>query len=994
VTALARAVVEAVRAARTRDPAGALLLVVPSRVLGRALRRDAALALGGVANVHVLTLPDLADRVAGLPLARAGRRPLPPLGDGLLVARGIREAVPAAGGYFSEVAGLPNFSGALLGTLLDLKRAGIPPARLAAAAPAGPAGAKLREVAGVYAAVETARLGGGFVDASDLLAEAARLLEEAPGRLEAAGVVVAGFLETNPLEERLLEACARAAPLERCPATAGPPLPAGAIEIVAAPGEEREVREVARVVIEHVEAGGRFEEVGVLLPDSRAYRAPVRDVFGAAGIPYVLAPGGGGARTLGETRAGRGLALLVEAGRSDFARAAMLDFFTFADLRDGPGVVPAEWDRLSRDAGIVRGARDWRARLERLGARLAGPAAGRDAGEEGPEGGDGVRDRRALAALHRAATRLIRGFRRIPAEGPPAALAGALASTYRRLVAPGPEAEAVLGALAGLEDLAALEATLTRDALWPLVEAALARPAPADAEPGEGQVYVGDLAASVGLAFPLTVVVGAVEGRLPAPVRPDPILLDAERRAFPGLPLADRARALDRLRFQVVAGAGPRRLVVTYPRVDAGSGRPRVPSVLLLDLLEALTGRRHDFAALEAFPGHRRVPLHPAPAAAARTPVDEREWLLTRALAARAAPAALLARLPAAARGLVAVRAREGDPALTAFDGRLPAGVDPGGEPVAPTALETYAACPFRYFLAHVLRVRAPQEPGEVRLLDAREQGSLVHAVLEDAYRRLGGAGALPLRPDGLDAAEAALAEAFDQACEAAERRGVTGLPALWAGTRARLRAQLRAALEAEAGAGEPWRPALLEVPFGLAWVEGADPPVDYPLPDGTALAFRGRVDRIDLSPDGARARVIDYKTGRARGALAADRLQGGRALQLPVYRLAAAAALAGRGIRAEVEDAHYYHVVGRDAGRRIAFTRAGWAARQADFDRVLALVVEGLRAGRFHQRPADCGGRGPCAFDQACGAERARWAEAKAGDPAARRHAELDAIP
>src|SRR5262249_31071091 len=150
---------------------------------------------------------------------------------------------------------------------------------------------------------------------------------------------------------------------------------------------------------------------------------------------------------------------------------------------------------------------------------------------------------------------------------------------------------------------------------------------------------------------------------------------------------------------------GARRIVLTYPRVDAESGRPRVPSFLTLDLLEAVTGRRHDFETLEAFPGWRTVPLHPAPPAARERPLDDREWLLSRALAAGAAPDALLGQLPRARRGLEAIRSRERTDALTAYDGLLPEGVDPGAVPLAPTALERYAVCPFRFLLERVYRL-------------------------------------------------------------------------------------------------------------------------------------------------------------------------------------------------------------------------------------------------------------------------------------------------
>ena len=200
--------------------------------------------------------------------------------------------------------------------------------------------------------------------------------------------------------------------------------------------------------------------------------------------------------------------------------------------------------------------------------------------------------------------------------------------------------------------------------------------------------------------------------------------------------------------------------------------------------------------------------------------------------------------------------------------------------------------------------------------------------------------------------------------------------------------------IEAEADDPVGWRPALFEVTFGVEGREGSagtTAPLVYQLPDGTTLSLRGRIDRIDVSPDGRHARVLDYKTGKLRSPKTPDRLGKGRALQLPVYRLAAETLLAA-GELAAVDEAQYYHVIGPDAGTRVRFSRAGWEVRRADFDRVLTTIVGGIRAGRFFQRPGACA-RGPCAFDLACGAERARWAEAKRADPAVLAHETLEAI-
>jgi hypothetical protein len=431
--------VEDVRALRERDPRGALLLVVPSRLLGARLRARLARALDGVAGIHVVTLPELAERVALLPLALAGRQPLPAVADRLLVDRAIREAVPPAGGYFSGVLAARNFPAAVLRTLLDAKRAGLGPAELEAAFPS----VKVRELAASPRA-RTSHHQHGYYDASDLLAEATRLVSADPGRLGAAAVLAFGFVELNPLEARLLDACGRGAPVLRYPAGADAvDLPAAsAIEIVAAPGEEREVREIARVILGHVEAGGRLDEVGILLRQPATYLAAVRDVFGAAGIPYTL----GTAPAVGETRAGRSLRLLAEVRRSDFARATVMEFLAFADLRARPGTSPAEWERLSRQAGIVGGAREWRERLDRLGRRLE-PAAGADDDDEGAARGRRMGSGPPPRGAHRPARPLAasgsrpggRAGGRVHAHLPPTRpdVAGGRAGAWRSRAAPG-----------------------------------------------------------------------------------------------------------------------------------------------------------------------------------------------------------------------------------------------------------------------------------------------------------------------------------------------------------------------------------------------------------------------------------------------------------------------------------------------------------------------------------------------------------------------------
>ena len=79
------------------------------------------------------------------------------------------------------------------------------------------------------------------------------------------------------------------------------------------------------------------------------------------------------------------------------------------------------------------------------------------------------------------------------------------------------------------------------------------------------------------------------------------------------------------------------------------------------------------------------------------------------------------------------------------------------GTSVSPTALERYAACPFRYLLERVYGLEAVEEPDRILTMDPRDRGEIVHAALDTAFRRLAEAGAFPLTRERLPEARAAL---------------------------------------------------------------------------------------------------------------------------------------------------------------------------------------------------------------------------------------------
>ena len=244
--------------------------------------------------------------------------------------------------------------------------------------------------------------------------------------------------------------------------------------------------------------------------------------------------------------------------------------------------------------------------------------------------------------------------------------------------------------------------------------------------------------------------------------------------------------------------------------------------------------------------------------------------------------------------------------------------------------LETYKACPFRFFVDAALKLE-PKEPPELGL-DVAQRGSIYHRVLEYVYRRAAEEGVQPL--ELLDeVAESVFAKApWDDAFRPS---------ALWEVEKAELLEKLRETVEALELEQGKWNPLEFEQKFGI----GSAPALALDV-DGNIVQIRGVIDRLDVNPEG-RLRVIDYKSGSTH--LSKIDLLNGSRLQLPIYALAAQEAL-GLG---EVEEGFYWSINEAKAGsiKLSSFTYEGMegpeAAYQAAHEHIQE-ILEGTRAGNF----------------------------------------------
>jgi ATP-dependent helicase/nuclease subunit B len=167
---------------------------------------------------------------------------------------------------------------------------------------------------------------------------------------------------------------------------------------------------------------------------------------------------------------------------------------------------------------------------------------------------------------------------------------------------------------------------------------------------------------------------------------------------------------------------------------------------------------------------------------------------------------------------------------------RLEPRVAPPPAKLGVTAVRDYLACPFRFYLKHVLHME-PIDPAKAEL-DARDFGTLLHGALQ----KLGDDPGLRVCADEATLRDALLT-AFERMVRADYGELLT-LPLVVQFESARQRLRQAAAVQArEAAAG--WRIERVEHSFQL--VVGG-------------LAVRGKIDRIDRHEDG-RVRVLDYKS-------------------------------------------------------------------------------------------------------------------------------------
>lgn len=1015
-----------VRELQHGDPLTPVWVAVRSPVVSLHLRREFA-AAGAFAGVRFSPITRLIELI-GAPLAvEEGRLPLVEAALRAACRSELAEAGHAhRSSWLSPVAGHPATEAALARSYRSIFRLDT-----ASLQRLGHSAGRLGDVVALARSVR-GRLSPHFLDADELADLAVRALEDASAVLDDVGPVVAFAPDPLPpssmrfvaalahrTEVRLLarltgdELADRAVTVAvdrlvatgfaESPGSRPAPARAGRVEVLSLPDEDEEARVAVRLLVGHAEAGGDLGRCVVTFPHretSEAIAQRISSYLRRAGLPF----SGDTGMTLAHTPEGRvllGLVRLACDGEDEprLERRSLMAWLRCGPVRadrgparglgrllvdDGAPVPRAalavgRMDRCSRAAGVVGGLGQWRSRLASYARR---PSERWAPGSPGPLAGD------LLVFVERLAAMLgeVRGAL---SWGD---LAGWAARALEKVLVPSEQRDALADALGELrlleavEPLSEAEPAARCERLLAGIGLVLERPAPGgDGRFGTGPV-IGSLHAIAGVGSQLTIVLGCSEGALPARPVDDPLLPRLELERLGGELGEERPDARDRRDLLGVLAASDV-TVMTWPRVELALGREVIASRWLQS---APVSARPD--SLPSFArGLARVAAGQLPAA------DEADFVLAGAAAAPRRsgqpPEHFVFGFADLERRLSAERAR-GRPGLSRFAGdlrragghRLDTG-DLFAGVLSPTTLESFAACPFRHFLDHVLLLGPLDAPEQIMTIEARDRGTLIHHVLEAFFRP--SSEDAPAAPLELDAAQLErLRELAELELHEAESQGKTGKELFWKIERQKIRRDLErfVALEVERARARSARPVAVEVSFG----RGEEAPVVIRA-GGRDVAFGGQMDRVDVEADGSVV-VIDYKSGSSDGYkdIETDALGRGRHLQLPIYAKAATQRFASARSDVQVADGHpssrlraEYRFVSSEAGFgvvRVELTDMLDAA----LVEVLDILVSTIDSGCFPPNPgklerfgyANCSW---CDFDGVCPSERAElWAHAK----------------
>ncbi|HYA28398.1 MAG TPA: PD-(D/E)XK nuclease family protein, partial [Acidobacteriota bacterium] len=525
--------------------------------------------------------------------------------------------------------------------------------------------------------------------------------------------------------------------------------------IMSAFGIHDEVSAVAKEILRLIDGEGQnFHEIGVVARSLETYGPAINEIFHAHQIPStgeIDAP-------LTQFPLTKAVSLLLNLPAKDFPRAEVIDLLSSPSFQfdsicntDAP-VRPDLWDIASRELAICKSVAEWH-RLRNYAARDLVLIQHSD--------DDEPRVIRVTAAQLQSLANIVESLStdllNLPLQASWPHYAGSWKYLLKKYLAIGTEdtdpVEKTLGEkiLEVLDQLAALDRVSEQVSLRDFSHTFqhwLERSAVAMNAKNINGVSVLSATAARGTKFRALFILGLNEGVFPRTIREDAFLRDHDREILErdlGYKISQKLAGFDeeKLLFALLVNSAQERLVCSFQRSD-DSGRVLAPSWYVTELKRILGSTDHqnlisltiprgitDKANCEPFK-HENLLL--AEELAIRLSLDGKDPL------SLIDACALAPKLYQQGRKIVTALDQSAD-RLLPFDGLVGVLTEQRqhfhAHGLSPTALETYARCPFQFFARHVLGLERLEKPEETLGPSPAEFGELGHEILNQFFTML-----------------------------------------------------------------------------------------------------------------------------------------------------------------------------------------------------------------------------------------------------------------
>jgi len=683
----------------------------------------------------------------------------------------------------------------------------------------------------------------------------------------------------------------------------------GAVELITASGTRGEARAVALSILDRMEQDPSLAWHDILVTmRGRAEVFPaLSEAFCEYSIPAVF---DGGLPPVSAPEVAYFLIMLSALkrglGRDDVVSLVSSGLFTWPGLpeKDEYWVRDNAWllREFAVDNRVISGTREWENAFSRHRDRGAVEDSYDDETDASESRERALLTDRYVRAVDPVVTGFLSALTDIPAEAPPADYRDRFVSLVDTYMRPSDNNPAGVGYLKEImETLTAVSSvrnTITLDECLAVLTDAVSQSSVPSADDIDG-VFVSDVMGARLLPRRVVFLMGMNEKVFPHAAGRDAFLTD-ETAADLGLSTGYERLTEDRSLFALTVACARDVVVISRQRSDE-AGKVAGPSPFLDELLSRITigGAVVRPASDLSHPAGRDYPRITATdrelsrrsgrdirtALCLGWPADDHPGAV-RAVVSESAFLAL---------GLSALFERASDRPFSKYDGLIgPAdGLVDIIAPLSAQKLETYAACPFDFFMRYVLSVREEEAVEEELDVEPREMGLIYHRILSRLVPLLVQKGLWT------SADNPGVVEGLVDAHTAKEVSGrLSGrIPALIIrARRRRIAGIIGRFLGRERDGGAPgFIPSYYEEVFGPRRDAGTEHP-----PLGLVLGPReigcvGRIDRIDINEPESAFMVIDYKRKKGSGTRKlATEIADGRHFQLPIYLMAAESLTAG----------------------------------------------------------------------------------------------------